>query len=195
MIKIKTKSAFIFFQHTPFDGLCTAILSHYVLLSFDEPDAHEALKGKCNKLAKPVQIVFKLDNYIYQEISNAKKEFLINCQNIDIVHSTFNSFGKALLKEPRFHPEAFIQVALQLAYYRIYGKPAPTYCTASTRQFYHGRTETCRSCFPESIEFIKTFLQQPSSVIKKNSNFRKIILNANNWLFSNSYRLMKYSIA
>ena len=30
-----------------------------------------------------------------------------------------------------------------------------TYETATTRQFYHGRTETVRSCTPEAMEFAK----------------------------------------
>ena len=33
---------------------------------------------------------------------------------------------------------------------------APTYETASTRQFYHGRTETLRSCTPELTEFCRS---------------------------------------
>ena len=33
----------------------------------------------------------------------------------------------------------------------------PTYETATTRQFYHGRTETVRSCTKEAMEFAKAF--------------------------------------
>lgn len=107
---------------------------------------------------------FVLDDYLLKEITSAKHQFNENCTDIDIVHATFNDFGKSILRSHKFHPEAFTQIALQLAYYRMHGKPAPTYCTASTRQYYHGRTETCRSCFPESVDFAKAVLDNKLSV-------------------------------
>lgn len=47
-------------------------------------------------------------------------------------------------------PDAFIQMALQLTYFTIHGKPTPTYETASTRAYLKGRTETVRSLSMES---------------------------------------------
>ena len=37
-------------------------------------------------------------------------------------------------------------------------RPAPAYESATTREFYHGRTETLRSCTPETVEFVKSML-------------------------------------
>lgn len=48
-------------------------------------------------------------------------------------------------------------MALQLAYYRRQGGPCPTYESASTRGFLHGRTETVRSCSIDSVAFTKAF--------------------------------------
>ncbi|RWS24070.1 peroxisomal carnitine O-octanoyltransferase-like protein [Leptotrombidium deliense] len=150
-------------DHTPFDGLCTAVMTHYVLTSINEIKG--VYKG-CNKfreLKRPERIEFVVDEKIISEIEKVKSEYHTLSSNIDIIHSTFDDFGKSILRTHRFHPEAFVQTALQLAYYRMYGKPAPTYCTASTRQFYHGRTETCRSCFPEAIDFSKAIAQGTAS--------------------------------
>jgi carnitine O-acetyltransferase len=57
----------------------------------------------------------------------------------------------------RTSPDATVQMALQLAFYRIHGRPCPTYESASTRLFLHGRTETVRSCSIESLAFTKGF--------------------------------------
>ncbi len=57
----------------------------------------------------------------------------------------------------KLSPDAFVQMALQLAYYRQYGEPCPTYESASTRGFLHGRTETVRSCSVDSVTFTKAF--------------------------------------
>ena len=42
-------------------------------------------------------------------------------------------------------------------------RPAPTYETATTRAFYHGRTETVRSCSLEAVEWCKEMCNQDSS--------------------------------
>ena len=39
-------------------------------------------------------------------------------------------------------------------HFQIY-RGLPTYETATTRHFYHGRTETVRSCTDEAISFAK----------------------------------------
>ena len=46
---------------------------------------------------------------------------------------------------------------MQLAYWRTYHQPCPTYESASTRQFLHGRTETIRTCSEDSVAFTKAF--------------------------------------
>ena len=62
-------------------------------------------------------------------------------------------------------PDAYMQICLQLAYYRLHRQFAPTYETASTRKFSHGRTETCRSLSSELVEFIRLFESPQVSVI------------------------------
>lgn len=54
-------------------------------------------------------------------------------------------------------PDTFVQLALQLAYFRIHQCPTPVYETALTRTFQHGRTETIRSFTTESYTFLKAF--------------------------------------
>ncbi|XP_053214602.1 peroxisomal carnitine O-octanoyltransferase-like isoform X2 [Panonychus citri] len=150
-------------DHTPFDGLCTAILSHYIMISLDESKGVWKGSQKFREMPKAERLEFILDDYLIKEIDCSVSTYNQNCSDIQICHETFKGFGKAALRDHKFHPEAFTQVALQLAYYRMHGKPAPTYCTASTRQYYHGRTETCRSCFPESVEFCKSVIESKKS--------------------------------
>lgn len=47
-------------------------------------------------------------------------------------------------RKARLSPDSYLQMALQLAYYRVYGHFASTYETQQTRAFLHGRTgESC----------------------------------------------------
>jgi carnitine O-acetyltransferase len=55
-----------------------------------------------------------------------------------------------ILLVAKVSPDAFIQMALQLTYYNLHNKFAPTYETASTRMYLKGRTETVRTLSADS---------------------------------------------
>lgn len=57
----------------------------------------------------------------------------------------------------RVSPDAFVQMAIQLAYYKVHGKCVATYESAQTRAFFHGRTENVRTLSTLSVAFCKTF--------------------------------------
>ncbi|XP_070764060.1 carnitine O-palmitoyltransferase 1, liver isoform [Enoplosus armatus] len=71
----------------------------------------------------------------------------------------FNDFGKGLIKKCRTSPDAFIQIALQLAHYRDKGKFCLTYEASMTRLFREGRTETVRSCTMETCAFVRSMIR------------------------------------
>ncbi|XP_053095094.1 carnitine O-palmitoyltransferase 1, liver isoform isoform X3 [Pangasianodon hypophthalmus] len=66
----------------------------------------------------------------------------------------FRQFGKGRIKKLKISPDAFIQISLQLAYYRDRGGFCLTYEASMTRLFREGRTETVRSCSNESCAFV-----------------------------------------
>lgn len=79
----------------------------------------------------------------------------------------FREYGREFLRPHNLHPDSFVQMALQLTFLRVHGRPAPTYETASTRQFYHGRTETIRSCTTEAVDWASTMLNQKATTSEK----------------------------
>ncbi|RXN12990.1 carnitine O-palmitoyltransferase liver isoform-like protein [Labeo rohita] len=66
----------------------------------------------------------------------------------------FREFGKGRIKKMKMSPDSFVQMALQLAYYRDRGTFCLTYEASMTRLFREGRTETVRSCSNESCAFV-----------------------------------------
>ena len=60
----------------------------------------------------------------------------------------------------RLSPDAFF-IHLH-RYQRRHNKPAPTYEACSTRQYFHGRTETIRSCSPEANAWVRSVLDDQS---------------------------------
>uniref|UniRef100_A0A1A9WJ04 carnitine O-palmitoyltransferase n=1 Tax=Glossina brevipalpis TaxID=37001 RepID=A0A1A9WJ04_9MUSC len=78
---------------------------------------------------------------------------LIN--DIDLRILVHNQYGKGFMKKCRLSPDAYIQMALQLAYYRDAGRFSLTYEASMTRLFREGRTETVRPCTIESAAWVK----------------------------------------
>lgn len=68
-----------------------------------------------------------------------------------------------IIRADSVYGDTVVQLALQLAYQRLYQKPAATYETAATRRFFHGRTETMRSCTVEAQNFSRAMLSAQST--------------------------------
>ena len=53
----------------------------------------------------------------------------------------YTGYGKGLIKKFKMSPDAYAQMAIQLAYYRLKGTVRATYESAQTRKYLAGRTE------------------------------------------------------
>uniref|UniRef100_A0A8C4GQ15 Carnitine O-acetyltransferase n=1 Tax=Dicentrarchus labrax TaxID=13489 RepID=A0A8C4GQ15_DICLA len=95
-------------------------------------------------------------------------------QDLDMRVIVFGHFGKNVPKAHKMSPDAFIQVALQLAYYRMYKCCCATYESASLRMFRLGRTDTIRSASSASASFVKAF-DEPG---KQNTEKVDLLVNA-----------------
>uniref|UniRef100_A0A8C5PMQ6 carnitine O-palmitoyltransferase n=1 Tax=Leptobrachium leishanense TaxID=445787 RepID=A0A8C5PMQ6_9ANUR len=92
--------------------------------------------------------------------------------DVDFHTFPFDDFGKGLIKKCRTSPDAFIQIALQLANYRDKGKFCLTYEASMTRLFREGRTETVRSCTVESSNFVRSMMDSSSTLNDRLKLFR-----------------------
>ncbi|XP_045183818.2 carnitine O-palmitoyltransferase 1, liver isoform-like isoform X2 [Mercenaria mercenaria] len=93
----------------------------------------------------------------------------------DIDHRVegFFNYGKGFIKTCKVSPDAFIQMALQITYYKNAGKPCLTYESSMTRLYLMGRTETVRSLTLESAAFVKAFLDKTIDKSEKIRLLRK----------------------
>lgn len=64
----------------------------------------------------------------------------------------------------RLSPDAYIQMAMQLAWYRMRGCFTATYETSLTRLFKNGRTETIRTLTADSRAFVLAMVDPESTV-------------------------------
>lgn len=75
--------------------------------------------------------------------------------DLDLHIHPFECFGKGLMKKCNISPDAFVQMALQLAYKRDTGRFSLTYEASMTRMFREGRTETVRPCTVEAAAWVR----------------------------------------
>ncbi|XP_029729005.2 peroxisomal carnitine O-octanoyltransferase [Aedes albopictus] len=158
-------------EHSCYDGTISVSMSLYAMLSVFE-DGIPDWTTPPRKLVQPVELVFDLDDRIRAEIVRMKdvSDKVQNCVAVTV--DQFVGYGKEYMKSQKIHPDSWIQTALLLAYYRLHGTFAPTYETAMMRHYYKGRTETCRSCSTDSVNFIKAMENPQEETSVKAKLFR-----------------------
>jgi carnitine O-acetyltransferase len=74
---------------------------------------------------------------------------------------SFQGYGSDFIKRAGHSPDAFVQMAMQLATYRLFGEQVGTYEATQVRPFLHGRTETTRAVSTQSEAFVKAMGLRP----------------------------------
>uniref|UniRef100_A0A672TX24 Carnitine O-octanoyltransferase n=1 Tax=Strigops habroptila TaxID=2489341 RepID=A0A672TX24_STRHB len=156
-----------FCDHSPFDAMALISMMHYAEKKIIENEGKWKGSDKVRDIPWPEELVFTVDQKIINEIGYTKEFYYKKVSDLNLVNYAFTSFGKALLRKKRFHPDTFVQLAIQLAYYKCHGRPGCCYETAMTRRFYHGRTETVRSCTMEAVEWCKSMLDPSESTYQR----------------------------
>ncbi|NXI44822.1 OCTC octanoyltransferase, partial [Galbula dea] len=147
-----------FCDHSPFDAMALITMLSYTEKKILEHEGKWKGSDKVRDIPWPEELVFTVDQKITEEIGRAKDLYYEKVSDLQLVNYVFTPFGKALIRTRKLHPDTFVQLALQLAYYRCHGRPGCCYETAMTRRFYHGRTETVRPCTVEAVEWCKAML-------------------------------------
>uniref|UniRef100_A0A914CXY3 Choline/carnitine acyltransferase domain-containing protein n=1 Tax=Acrobeloides nanus TaxID=290746 RepID=A0A914CXY3_9BILA len=117
---------------------------------------------------KPHKLEFEVVEDDKEALKKAAKRINDAAADLEIKFYLFQHFGKNIPKLAKISPDSFIQVAFQLAFYRLHGKHAPTYETATLRKFDEGRTDTIRSPTMDSKVFVEAMeAKKPDSEVAK----------------------------
>ncbi|KFD58677.1 hypothetical protein M513_00370 [Trichuris suis] len=76
-------------------------------------------------------------------------------KDVEMALMVYKDFGKGFMKKCGTSPDGFVQMALQLTYYRDQKKFCLTYEACMTRLYREGRTETVRPVTKESCAFVR----------------------------------------
>lgn len=144
-------------EHSMMDGTPTHRLNDYVnQLIFNNRLDYSNPSIRSN-IPDPKPVSLKLDAAVRDDITTATKDFNAVISSHELRVQAFQAYGKGLIKKFKCSPDAYVQMVIQLAYFKMYGKNRPTYESASTRKFKLGRTETTRSVSDDSVAFCKAY--------------------------------------
>jgi len=144
-----------------FGHLCEEMLYHeFARRKYKEDGTCDADRARLP--FKPEKLTWEIDEDCYEIIQKQKIQAKGIADDVDMhilpfgkYHGAPGTFGKRLIKSCGVSPDAFVQLALQLANYRDQGKFSLTYEASMTRLYREGRTETVRSCTNETSAFVK----------------------------------------
>jgi carnitine O-acetyltransferase len=125
-------------------------------------DKNELYHGQLvsTPIPPPSKLQFDLSSSTVVSIQKAINQFESLASKHDVKVVTYEAFGKSQIKKFGVSPDAFAQMAIQLAYFKMYGVSRATYESAGVRKYRHGRTETGRSVSVESVAWVKA-MQDP----------------------------------
>lgn len=110
---------------------------------------------------------------IDQWLEKANKDFitLVSSQELHAQH--YRRYGSSTIKKAGCSPDAYMQMAMQLASYRMFGEPLATYESTQVRKFLHGRTETTRTVSPDSLAFCQA-MDKSNQALSRSERFEML---------------------
>jgi carnitine O-acetyltransferase len=162
-------------EHSMMDGTPTHRLNDYVnMLTFtDKLDFNNPTIR--SDLPDPQPLKFHVDKAVQAEISRATTDFQTVIGEHELRVQAYQGYGKGMIKKFKCSPDAYVQLTIQLAYHKMYGKNRPTYESAATRRFQQGRTETCRTVSDDSVAFCDAMADPSIPPEKCAELFRKAV--------------------
>uniref|UniRef100_A0A0M3K6B8 Choline O-acetyltransferase n=1 Tax=Anisakis simplex TaxID=6269 RepID=A0A0M3K6B8_ANISI len=94
-------------------------------------------------------------------------------KNLELRVLEFKDFGKNFIKSCAISPDGFVQLSMQLAYYRLHGRLVSTYESASIRRFLQGRVDNIRAATPEALLWVETMMSRRKSLALKRKLFEE----------------------
>ncbi|XP_066180622.1 choline O-acetyltransferase [Sylvia atricapilla] len=151
-------------EHSPFDGIVMVQCAEYLLRHIKESSKKLVRADSVSELPAPRRLRWKCSPDIQTHLASAAEKLQRAVENLDFIAYKFVHYGKEFIKEQKISPDAYIQVALQLAFYSRHRRLVPTYESASLRRFAEGRVENIRSATSEALAFVKAMAADKTAV-------------------------------
>ncbi|KAF5367561.1 hypothetical protein D9758_003646 [Tetrapyrgos nigripes] len=156
-------------EHSPCDALVPSMVGEYAVVQCVPDDFGVDTNVNAQAEAKDVdpqtrtegddwyRLDWITDSHVLSECVEAKKRAELVIADSDNSVLWFEDYGGDWIKSVGLSPDVFIQLAMQLAWFRTHpneNRFTATYETALTRLFHKGRTETIRTLTTDSRRWV-----------------------------------------
>ncbi|KAK5734262.1 Carnitine O-acetyltransferase mitochondrial [Elasticomyces elasticus] len=162
-------------EHSMMDGTPTHRLNDTIMSWIFSDKLDFEKEGVRSDIPDPQPMKFQLGGENYADIAMATTHHVGLMSQHELRVEAYQGYGKGLIKKFKCSPDAYVQILIQLAYHKFYGKNRPTYESAATRKFQEGRTETCRTVSDESVAFCDAMAHPLSTNEECQGLFRKAV--------------------
>ncbi|MGH3791300.1 MAG: choline/carnitine O-acyltransferase [Pseudonocardiaceae bacterium] len=148
-------------EHCKLDGTTIVSFIDAVLgASAEEHSRRSAAEPQGTPAWAPLDFV--LDADLRADVQAAAAAFAAYAADTASATLTIEGFTSERAKQLGMSPDAFAQLAFQLAHQRAKGHVGATYESIATRHYRHGRTEAMRVVTPEVVRFV-TAMEDPGA--------------------------------
>eukprot|EP00042_Codosiga_hollandica_P042330 m.386902 g.386902 ORF g.386902 m.386902 type:complete len:604 (-) comp56307_c0_seq12:92-1903(-) len=144
-------------EHTLGDGIPYIKIADYTLTRKHVQPPSATLDPQ-QSLPQPQQLHWEVSDEILRAIDETSFRTDALIASLDLQCFEFTDYAKPFLKKAGLSPDAFFQMAMQIAYFRLHREFTATYESGHTLAFKHGRTETIRTVSAVSIAFVNAFV-------------------------------------
>lgn len=109
-------------EHACYDGTISMAIMVYIMLTLLEEPEPDWTAGVPARAEVPRELRFDLDGRLRDEVQRVWRDVNAEKAHIVVDATPFVRYAKAFLKVHRLHPDSFVQMMLQLVYYRMHGE-------------------------------------------------------------------------
>ncbi|XP_020711658.2 choline O-acetyltransferase isoform X2 [Athalia rosae] len=110
-------------------------------------------------LPSPEKLEWSLSEQSLNDIRDAMTSFDAMVEDLDLCVFRFTDYNRDFIKSCKVSPDVYVQLVLQLTYFRLHGTSVATYESAGLRRFALGRVDCIRSASVEALEWAKAMCQ------------------------------------
>jgi carnitine O-acetyltransferase len=152
-------------EHSMMDGMpMVGMADHVTATTYaaatQRPNATQSTRVQVKNIFDDANLSLQTSKLSFM-IAQAKQNYTKLVTDHEVQVQSYQGYGSNFIKRAGFSPDAYVQMAMQLATYRLWGEQAGTYEATQVRPFLHGRTETTRSVSPASEAFVKAMGLRP----------------------------------
>nr|XP_022319344.1 choline O-acetyltransferase-like [Crassostrea virginica] len=146
------------YEHSPSEGIAVVQLIEHLLKYMEEIRRKLVRMQSICEIPQPRRLQWKINSDIESDIQAAAENIDRIIDDLDLYILRFERFGREFPKSQNMSPDSFIQLALQLTYYKIHNKLVSTYESASVRRFRLGRVDNIRANTPAALEWVRAMI-------------------------------------